>query len=51
MLWVYNFITHNLLCKEVMIKVADFVVVLALFFSLLQSLVNRVEPSSYFLMF
>ena len=51
MLWVYNFITHNLLCKEVMIKVADFVVVLALFFSLPQSLVNRVEPSSYFLMF
>lgn len=51
MLWVYNFITHNLSHKQLMIKVADFVMVLTLFFSLPQSLVNRVKLSSYFLMF
>ena len=51
MLWVYNSITHNLSCKQIMIKVVDFVVVLALLFPLPQSLVNRVKPSSYFLMF
>ena len=51
MLWVYNSITHNLSRKQVMIKVVNFVVVLALLFPLPQSLVNRVEPSSFFFMF